>query len=117
VGVVFALLALFAQLSAAMAVPRTPVADAFALALASSICHADDGTSDPGDHAHQHMPDCAVCPVCQGLAQAVVVLPPPGPLVPRPMRVAVAGFAEARVTTWRDSRFTPATARGPPATI
>jgi hypothetical protein len=114
VGVLFALLALLVQLSAAMAVPQTPVADAFAQALADSICHAD---GSPTGHSHHRMPDCAVCPVCQSLVQAPAVLLPPGPAVPLSVRVAVAGFAPARATGWLGRKSPPATARGPPATI
>ncbi len=116
-GVVFALLALLVQLSAAMAVPQTPVADALAQALAESICHADDGATGQGDQPHHRMPDCAVCPACQSLAQSPAVLPPPGQPVPRSLRVTVAAFAQNRPIIWLGRRAPPATARGPPATL
>ena len=116
-GVIAGLMALFVQLSAATAVPQHPVADAFAAAMAETICHVDDG--QPGQSApdHQKMPDCAVCPVCQAMVHPPLLPAPPAAFVPVPrasIRLATVAPDEVPV---RASRFAPASARGPPAAI
>jgi hypothetical protein len=115
-GLLLAVAALAMQLVAgSFAMPRIVPSD-FAQALAASICHADAGSSDQGDgSAPHHTPDCAVCPLCQAMAQAQVLLAPMAAVV------AVPAMALLRVVLRKSSHARPgrfvtiATARGPPA--
>ena len=117
-GLLLAVVALVVQLAAGgLAMPRVVPTD-FAQALAASICHADAGGADQGDGSSpHHTPDCVVCPLCQAMAQAHVVLAPAAVVVAMPVLVLVR-VALGRASQGRAGRFfTISTARGPPATL
>jgi hypothetical protein len=117
-GLLLAVVALAMQLAAgSFAMPRIVPTD-FAQALAASICHADGGGSNQGDGpAPHHAPDCAVCPLCQAMAQAHGLLAPMAAVVTVPVLV-LARVVLRRVSHGRPGQFfTVATARGPPATL
>jgi hypothetical protein len=117
-GLLLAVVALAMQLAAgSFAMPRVVLTD-FAQALAASICHADAGGSDQGDgSAPHHTPDCVVCPLCQAMAQAHVLLAPMAVVVAVPVLVLVR-MVLRRASHVRPGRIvTIATARGPPATL
>jgi hypothetical protein len=100
-GLLFALLALVAQLASSIVVPRTD--SVAALADASTICHVDE-TTDQAPTAPHHPADCPLCPLCVSVS-APAFAPAADPVLPTPRVVAVAPAAV----------LPPATA--PPATI
>jgi hypothetical protein len=114
-GLLLALLALAVQLGAASVVPWTGAGRLDRL-LAASICHAD-GATGPAPAQQHHAPDCALCPFCQAIAHASVLLgpaalvfaalaaPPPRIAAPPPARAPPARLAAAT------------SARGPPGPI
>ncbi len=116
-GLLLAVLALAMQLAAASVIPwTTPQAAGLDRLVAASICHGDSGAADrggtpPGHHA----PACAVCPLCQAIAQAgvllgsaAVALAAPPPAVSRAAAPPPARAPPAR-------RVAAAAPRGPPA--
>jgi hypothetical protein len=67
---------------------RTIDADPDVLALAAVICRADDGGARGApEPRHHHVPECAVCPLCQAHAVTAPVLAAP-PALPRPRVLA-----------------------------
>jgi hypothetical protein len=109
-GLLLALVALAVQLAAVGVVPfaGAPAAGVDRL-LAVSICHGDSGT--PAGH---HAPACTVCPICQAIAHAGVLLASPAFGFVAPAMVAMRAFAlpPARAPPGRPT--TAASARGPP---
>jgi len=117
-GLLLAVVALAMQLAAgSFAMPRIVPTD-FAQALQASICHADAGGSDQGDgQAPHHTPDCTVCPLCQAMGQAHVLLAPMAVVVAMPV-LALVRLVQRQASHVRPGRIvTFATARGPPATL
>jgi len=118
-GLLVALFALAMQLSAASTVPFAGLpATGLDKFVAASICHsgaaADDHGGPPAQH---HAPDCAVCPLCQAIAHAGVLLAAPlsGFAVPLTLVARTFELLPARAPPGR--RATATSARGPPATL
>jgi hypothetical protein len=112
-GLLLALLAVTVQLAAASVMPlrgtRTETLDRL---VAASICHGDAG-SGQGDTRHQ-LPDCAMCPFCQAIAHAGILL------APTVVALVAPAVAILRAAMPPPSRAPPArraaaaSARGPP---
>ena len=85
VGLLFAWLALAAQVGAGAVVPPAPLAEAFSAKLDGvPVCHGGDRTpTSPAAPAH-HSPDCLICPLCAALALSSVAMPAAGPAAPAP---------------------------------
>ncbi len=119
-GLLLVVVALAVQLAAASVV--LPVgaarAEGFDRLLAASICHDDAGAAGQGGTpAHHHAPDCALCPLCQAIAHAGVLLGPPVFAWAR-LAVSVARIVVLPPARAPPARFALATfARGPPALI
>ncbi len=78
-GRLISALALLVQLSAAAhAMPLSQASDAFEIALATTICHADPADSDSSQSpSRQPLQPCDLCPLCTVASQAQVLLTPP----------------------------------------
>ena len=116
-GLLFAVFALTLQLAAASVVPFASVpAGGVDRLIAASICHGAAG-DDGGAPAPHHAPDCAVCPLCQAIAHAGVLLAAPVMLLTAPVLLAPRAFAlpPARAPPGGGSFAT--SARGPPTTL
>jgi hypothetical protein len=113
VGLVLAMLALAMQLAAGSLMMPRLASDDFSTALTASICHA--GTDDNAPAPHR-APDCALCPICQAMAQAHPLLAPPEVAVVAPMAFVVLAITRKSSHARPNQAATPATARGPPAT-
>jgi hypothetical protein len=110
-GLLLALFALAMQL-AASAVP-IPGVDGLP---AVPICHSGGATNDGGAPARHHMPDCAVCPLCQAIGHAGVLLAAPLFGFVAPVVLAVRSFTLPPARAPPRRAVTAASARGPPAT-
>jgi hypothetical protein len=97
-----AALALVAQLAAAsvVAMPTTPAVALDGLIAASLCTGAHDAAG--GAPAHHHAPDCTLCPLCQAIAHAGVLLASPA-------------FALDAPPAARERSTLPPPARAPPA--
>jgi hypothetical protein len=115
----FAVVALAVQLAAASVVPWAGIAQAgFDRLLAASICHDAAGGGDQGGQRDKHRPPaCPVCPLCQAVAHAGMLLGPAGYGVHAPS-VAVLRMATLPPARAPPARFAAAaSARGPPVLI
>ncbi len=104
-----ALLAILCQLALGQAVPASAPAPGVP---AIHICGAQAPQPSGSKPPHPAM-DCVQCPLCAGLASALVV--PPGPKLPPP--AAIASAPELRADIAGDpppSYFAAAHPRGPP---
>jgi hypothetical protein len=118
IGLLLAVVALAMQLAAGSLVPRASISDSVDQLIASAICHADSDIPTPNNApAQHHAPDCAVCPICQAMAQAPMLLSAPMAVLLAPVLRMAASFIlpPARAPPGRPA--TAASARGPPATI
>jgi hypothetical protein len=113
VGRWLAAIALAVQVAAAATVP-VGMAQAATIdrLVAASIC--DGGPTDHQLPAHHSAPDCAICPFCQALGQATLLLAPLAVAfdLPRPSVVRVALPPPARAPPARVAAA--AYPRGPP---
>jgi hypothetical protein len=115
-GMLLAIVALALQLAAASVAPWAPAGGIDRL-VAGSICHAAGAGDQGGAPARHHAPDCAICPLCQAIAHAGVLLGPGFAALPAPI-VAAARLAllpPARAPPLR--RVAAAAPRGPPDLI
>ena len=115
-GLLLALVALAMQLAAFGIVPFSGAGAGLDRLLATSICHteaADHGNA-PTPH---HTPECAVCPLCQAIAHAGVILASPVAPFVAPVLVVARAFALPPARAPPSLAASPATARGPPATL
>jgi hypothetical protein len=86
-GLLFALLALTAQLAFGAIVPRPEVA--LVLQGTGVICHAPPPPGAPAQPIHHHTnPDSLLCPLCSALTTPCVVLLGTGVALPPPQLVA-----------------------------
>jgi hypothetical protein len=113
-GLLLAVVALLMQLAAGTFVMPPMTQDSFDQALASSICHADFGSSDPAAPVPHHMPDCAVCPFCQALGHAHVLLAPSVAVVAAPVLWIVHAIGPMAAHALPRRAGIVASARGPP---
>ena len=116
IGLLLVSVALAMQLAATGVVPFATLAAGVDRLVAASICHADSAADDPGGApVHRHVPECAVCPLCQVIAHAGVLLAAPGFGFAAPALLAFRSFAmpPARAPPGRAASAT--SARGPPA--
>lgn len=117
-GRLLALLALAVQLAAASVVPLAAASAATPDALvAATICHSGGPAASGGQApAHHSSHDCALCPLCQTLAQAGVVLGASPAALPLPPVLASRAAALPPVRA-PPARLTDAAPwpRGPPA--
>ncbi len=115
-GLLLALVALALQMAAIAIVPYASVAAGVDRLVAASICHSDSAAGDQGGApAHHHMPDCAVCPLCQAIAHAGVALAAPWAGFAAPVLLAVRPYAMPPPRAPPGRALTAASARGPPA--
>jgi hypothetical protein len=115
-GLLLAVVALTVQLAAASVVPwaAAPGAGLDRL-IAGSICHGDDAAADQGGApVRHHAPDCTICPLCQAIAHASVLLGPAAIALVGPTRAAslLAALPPARAPPVQ--RVAAAAPRGPP---
>ena len=85
-GLLFAVLALVAQLASGATVPR--MADQAAIADATTICHAHE-TSDQAPAAPHNPADCPICPLCISLSGTAFAITA-DPVLPTPRSIEVA---------------------------
>ncbi len=86
-----AAVAIAVQLAAASVVvlPSAPVHALDGL-IAASICDGAEGAANGGQGSHHHhAPDCALCPLCQAIAHAGVLLAPPAFAFAAPIHVTL----------------------------
>lgn len=118
-GLLLAVVALAVQLAAASIVPWMAAPEAGLDGLvAASICHGAAGAADQGGApSPQRSHDCAICPFCQAIAHAGVLLgPAPAALaLPTPAASRVAALPPARAPP--TPRIVAARPRGPPALV
>jgi hypothetical protein len=114
-GLLLVLVALAMQMAMASVVPFAGAAAGVDRLIAASICHSDNGASDQGGTpAPHHSSDCAVCPLCQVVSHAGVLLAVPMAAIVGPVLLTIRAFALP------PSRAPPGTgafatsARGPP---
>jgi hypothetical protein len=115
-GLLLAVAALVMQLAAASVVPfAAPTIDRL---VAVSICHGDGGATGSSDRpAHHHAPDCAVCPLCQAIAHAGVLLAAPTLAFAAPVALIAHAFVLPPARAPPGRAASAASARGPPATL
>jgi len=114
-----AVVALAVQLAAASVVPWGVVPGAgIDRLVAASICHGDGvGADQGGTPANHHGPACAVCPLCQAVAHAGVLLGPAMFVLAAPV-AALSRMAHLPPARAPPARLAAATsARGPPTLI
>jgi hypothetical protein len=90
-GLLFALLALVAQLAAGATVPHMTnlgIADLAVIADATTICHAHE-TSDQAPVPPHNPTDCPICPLCVSLSAAAFAIAA-DPALPTPRIINVA---------------------------
>ncbi|MBN9507509.1 MAG: hypothetical protein J0I21_00175 [Alphaproteobacteria bacterium] len=111
-----AAVAIAVQLAAASVVvlPSAPV-QALEGLIAASICDGVD-THGPESH-HHHAPACTLCPLCQAIAHAGMLLAPPGFTLAAPthVKLRMALLPPARAPPARDAGA--AYPRGPPLPV
>lgn len=115
-GLLLALVALAMQLAAFGIVPLSGARAGLDRLLATSICHTE-AADHGGAPAPHHAPDCAVCPLCQAIAHAGAILASPMAVFAAPVPVVVRAFAQPPARAPPSLAASPATARGPPATL
>lgn len=115
-GLFLALVALAMQLAVFGIVPATGVGVGVDRLLATSICHADaaDHGNAPAPH---HAPDCAVCPLCQAIAHAGVILASPMAAFVAPVLFVTRAFALPPARAPPSVAASATSARGPPAIL
>jgi hypothetical protein len=117
-GLLLALVALTMQLAAASVVPFAAPSASIDRLVAASICHSDGGTSDTGGApARRHAPDCAVCPLCQAITHAGVLLGAPMLLIAAPVMLVAHAFARPPSHAPPGRAASAASARGPPVPL
>ncbi len=119
-GVLLAVLLLALQMIAApaMAAAMTPVPASATLADIlgdQAICHGFGGPSRPGDPAPTRH-DCALCPVCQLMA-AAMVLPAGGGMLARIVVTPVVQSSALLFAALPHPRRAAARPRGPPVAL
>lgn len=108
-----ALVALVMQLAAASAMPAA--AAPLLGGLDAPICHAAPDSKAPAPH---HSKACALCPLCQTLAQSALAIAPSGSAVPLPAARAVRPAAWHPAAALPDHRAGgPPFPTGPPHTV
>lgn len=115
VGAFLALLALAVQLAvASIVLPVATAATALDRLVAASICHAPaaDGSKQPA-----HAPACAVCPICQAIAQGAALLPPAVFTLHVPAAVVLRAAPPPPARAPPSSALAAAWPRGPPSLI
>ncbi len=115
-GLLLALVALAMQLAAFGIVPLSGAGIGVDRLLATSICHTDAGDHGNAPAPH-HAPDCAVCPLCQAIAHAGVILASPMAVFASPVLAVTRAFAQPPARAPPSLAASPATARGPPAPL
>ncbi len=110
-GLTLALVALLMQLVAASVVPFAIPTAGFDRLAAASICHRDGGKPAPN-----HRSDCAVCPLCQAIAHAGVLLGAPVAGFAAPVLLAMRVFAMPAFRAMPAPTTFASSARGPPGT-
>jgi len=77
-GVLIAAIALAGQIALGALVPQgtTPETQLAELATTSFICHSEDKPDSRDGKPHHHAPDCALCPLCQAIAQSGALIHP-----------------------------------------
>jgi hypothetical protein len=115
-GLLLAVVALVMQIAAASVVPFASPAANLDRLVAASICHSDAGTQG-GNPVRHHAPDCAVCPLCQAITHAGVLLAAPMAAFVGPVLLIARQFAlpPSRAPPGRGTAA--ASARGPPARL
>jgi hypothetical protein len=112
-GLVFALLALVAQLTLAAAVPATTLS----MADVTRLCRHDGNPVAPSAPARP-MPDCQLCVVCHGASGPFGMLTAAAPGLPQPTTIAIARAPILPPATAPPLRFvTAARPRGPPIPV
>ena len=115
VGLLLTILALVSQLALGSVVLADDASAAELDAIAILCQTPVPGAPVPAVPHHQHLPDCAICPLCVALALPGAILTP-APLLPAPSVRSVAQVAlppPARAPPDRPLRI--AQPRGPPA--
>jgi hypothetical protein len=115
-GIVPALLALFCQIigGAVMAVDADAATDP--AGFTTIICHSATGPSGPGAPEHHHnSDDCALCPVCQALAQTSNFVTPEAPRLLLPRLADPVALPAVQPVTPKTRAVRAAQPRGPPS--
>jgi hypothetical protein len=115
--VLLALIALAMQMAAAGIVPFAAPVMGLERLVAGSICHSEAGGDRGQAPSHHRAPDCAVCPLCQAIAHAGVLLASPPAAFAAPLLVFGHAFALPPGRAPPRVIGSAASARGPPATI
>ncbi len=115
-GVLLAMLALMMQLAVStLGMPSVPAQADFSAELAATICHVDTGPVDQNHTpARHHAPDCDICPICQAISHAHLLLTPPLLVLAAPMLLALGLAAPGLLPSLHSHTAPPAKARGPP---
>ena len=108
-GLALALVALLMQLAAASVVPLASPAASVERLAAASICHRHGG-APPAPHT----PDCAVCPLCQAIAHAGVLLGAPIAHFAAPVLPPMRAFPTPQSRAVQGPTTFASSARGPP---
>jgi hypothetical protein len=117
-SVLLALVALAMQIAAASIVPGAAPAASIDRMVAASICHSDGATGDQGGApAPRHAPDGAICPICQAIAHAGVLLATPTAALVLPARSAFRSFVVQPARAPPSLARSATSARGPPAPL
>jgi hypothetical protein len=90
-GLLLALLALTAQLTFGLPLPKAGTEAS--LAAATTLCHVDGEDTGGQVPAAPHLPDCLICPLCVAIASAAALLPADGAMVPAPPSAIIARAA------------------------
>jgi hypothetical protein len=115
-GLLLALVALAMQLAAFGIVPFSGAGAGVDRLLATSICHSE-AADRGGVPAPHHAPACVVCPLCQAIAHGGAILASPMAAFVAPVLVVTRAFAQPPARAPPSLAASPATARGPPATL
>lgn len=112
-GLLLVVFALAMQLAVVSVVPSGDAVMGIDRLVAASICHSG-GTDQGGTPAHRHAPDCAVCPLCQAIAHAGVLLAAPPVWFAGPAVFVAHAYALPPARAPPPRRIAATTARGPP---
>jgi len=115
-SVLLALVALAMQIVVGAIVPVPAPAASLDRLVAVSICHGDAGANHGEAPSHHHSPDCAVCPLCQAIAQAGAILASPMAAFVAPALAVFRAFAQPPARAPPSVAGSATSARGPPAT-